>query len=62
MTKLSDTQRMILSKAAHHGGLLALPPRNLPSAARNAVLRSLVTKGLLAEIPRPRELPSLDWW
>jgi hypothetical protein len=34
MTKLSDTQRVILSKAAQHEALLAAPPSKLPGAAR----------------------------
>ena len=42
MIKLSDTQRVILSRAAQHGVLLAEPPKHLPAAARNAVLRSLM--------------------
>ena len=55
MTKLSDTQRVILSKAAQHEALLAEPPKHLPAAARRSVLRSLMAKGLLEEIAAPRE-------
>jgi hypothetical protein len=61
MTKLSDTQRVILSKAAQHDALLAEPPARLPAAARQSVLRSLITKGLLEEIPAPREAIALGW-
>ena len=50
MTKLSDTQRVILSHAAQHEALLATPPAKLPAAARQAVLRSMIGKGLLEEI------------
>jgi hypothetical protein len=55
MTKLSDTQRVILSKAAQHETLLATPPAKLPAAARQAVLRSMIGKALLEEVSAPRE-------
>jgi hypothetical protein len=42
MTKLSDTQRVILSAAAQHEMGLARAPKTLPAAARNAVFRSLI--------------------
>ena len=61
MTKLSDTQRVILSKAAQHDALLAEPPARLPAAARQSVLRSLMTKGLLEEVTAPREAIALGW-
>ncbi|GGJ45361.1 DUF3489 domain-containing protein [Neoroseomonas lacus] len=61
MTKLSDTQRVILSKAAQHQALLAESPAKLPAAARNAVLRSLLAKTMLEEIAAPRELVGLGW-
>jgi hypothetical protein len=61
MTKLSDTQRVILSKAAQHEALLAAPPAKLPAAARNAVLRSLLAKTMLHEIAAPREFVGLGW-
>ena len=61
MTKLSDTQRVILSKAAQHDGLLATPPTKLLAAARQAVLRSMIGKGLLEEVPAPREAIALGW-
>jgi len=51
--KLSGTQRVILSKAAQHDALLAQPSAKLPAAARQAVLRSLIGKGLLEEVPDP---------
>lgn len=59
MTPLSDTQRVILSKAAQHEALLATPPDKLPVAARQSVLRGLTTKGLLEEVPAPCEAPWL---
>ncbi len=61
MTKLSDTQRVILSAAAQHEALLATPPAKLPAAARNAVLRSLLAKTMLAEVAAPREFVGLGW-
>ena len=61
MTKLSDTQRVILSKAAQHEALLAEPPAKLPAAARQSVLRSLIAKGVLEEVPAPRGHISLGW-
>jgi hypothetical protein len=61
MTKLSDTQRVILSKAAQHEVLLAAPPAKLPAAARNAVLRSLLAKTMLEEIAAPRSFVGLGW-
>lgn len=61
MTKLSDTQRVILSRAAQHEALLAEPPAKLPAAARQSVLRSLIAKGLLEEVPASREVIALSW-
>jgi hypothetical protein len=61
MTKLSDMQRVILSRAAQHDALLATPPAKLPAAARQAVLRSMIGKGLLEEVPAPREAIRLSW-
>ncbi|MEO3475861.1 DUF3489 domain-containing protein [Roseomonas sp. CAU 1739] len=61
MTKLSDTQRIILSQASQHGDRLAIPPERLPAAARQAVLRSMIGKGLLEEVPAPRETIALGW-
>ncbi|GGJ02448.1 DUF3489 domain-containing protein [Neoroseomonas lacus] len=55
MAEHSDTQRVILNKAAQHVTLLAEPPEHLPAAARQSVLRSLMAKGLLEEIAAPRE-------
>ncbi len=61
MTKLSDTQRVILSAAAQHEMGLARPPKTLPAAARNAVFRSLIKNNLLTEINAPREHLGLGW-
>ncbi|WP_233256100.1 DUF3489 domain-containing protein [Falsiroseomonas bella] len=61
MTKLSDTQRVILSAAAQHEMGLAGAPKTLPAAARNAVFRSLIKNNLLTEINAPREHVGLGW-
>jgi len=61
MTKLSDTQRVILSAAAQHEMGLARAPKTLPAAARNAVFRSLIKNNLLTEINAAREHVGLGW-
>ena len=61
MTKLSDSQRVILSAAAQHEMGLARAPKTLPAAARNAVFRSLIKSNLLTEINAPREHVGLGW-
>ena len=59
--KLSDTQSLILSKASQHEQGLAAAPQGLPAAARNAVFRSMLKNGLLAECAAPREYAGLAW-
>jgi hypothetical protein len=61
MTKLSDTQSIILSKASQHEALLAVAPSNLPTAARQAVFRSTLRNLLLEEVPAPVEHRDLEW-
>ncbi|GGJ07178.1 DUF3489 domain-containing protein [Neoroseomonas lacus] len=61
MTKLSDTQSMILLAAAQHEMGIAHAPKTLPAAARNAVFRSLIKNNLLTEINAPREHVGLGW-
>lgn len=61
MSKLSDSQRVILSAAAQHEMGFARPPKSLPAAARNAVFRSLIKNNLLIEINAPREHVGLGW-
>jgi hypothetical protein len=48
--KLSDTQMQILAAAAAHPQLLAIPPAKLPTAAREAVRKSLLAKGLIEAV------------
>jgi hypothetical protein len=54
MTKLSDTQSIILSQAGQQEAMLATAPRSLPAAARQAVFRSMLKSGLLKELPQRR--------
>jgi hypothetical protein len=61
MTKLSDTQSIILSQASRHEALLAAAPVNLPAAARQAVFRSMLKNQLLEEVPAPAEHRDLGW-
>jgi hypothetical protein len=61
MKPLSDTQRVILSQASQHEQRLATPPKSLPAAARDAVVRSLLKQGLLAECAAPREHLGAAW-
>jgi hypothetical protein len=48
---LSPTQTQIVSAAVQHPERLAEAPPNLPVAARNAVLQSMLRAGLLEEVP-----------
>jgi hypothetical protein len=58
---LSDTQRLVLSKASQHEQGLAAAPQGLPAAARDAVFRSMLKNGLLAQCAAPREHAGLAW-
>ncbi|MFC0386876.1 DUF3489 domain-containing protein [Muricoccus vinaceus] len=60
MTKpLSPTQAIILTAAAQHPARLAEAPRNLPAAARNAVLQSMLRAGFLEEVSNPEGGPAM---
>lgn len=48
--KLSETQMQILAAAAAHPMRLAIPPAKLPVAARDAVRKSLLAKGLIEAV------------
>ena len=50
MTKLTDTQLIVLSSAAKHDEGLATRPANLNAAAAMKVASSLIAKGLVREI------------
>jgi hypothetical protein len=61
MTKLSNTQSIILTQASQHEARLAVAPSNLPAAARQAVFRSMLKNLLLEEIPAPTERRDIAW-
>src|SRR5690606_33091187 len=62
MTKLSDTQCLILSAAAQRDGNIALPlPTSLRGGAAKKVVRALLAKGFLAEVPAGRAPGTLVW-
>lgn len=58
--KLSDTQMQILAAAAAHPLRLAVPPAKLPVAAREAVRKSLLAKGLIEAVDA--EAGELETW
>jgi hypothetical protein len=51
--KLTDTQAQILAAAAAHPAHLVLPPGRLPTAARQAVAKSLLKNDLAAAVDHP---------
>jgi hypothetical protein len=57
MTKLTDTQLIVLSSAAQHDEGLATRPANLNAAAAMKVASSLVDKGLVREIRAKADAP-----
>ena len=57
MTKLSDTQLIVLSSAAKHDEGLARRPANLNAAAAMKVASSLSDKGLVREIRAKADAP-----
>lgn len=62
MTKLSDTQRVILSAASQRTDRLALPlPKSLRGGAAHKVVNALVEKGLLKEVKANRKLGDPVW-
>jgi hypothetical protein len=62
MTKLTDTQRIILSTASQRTDHLALPlPKSLKGGAVIKVIRPLIEKGLLEEVDANRKLNDPVW-
>ena len=62
MTKLSDTQSVILSAASQRTDRLALPlPKSLKGGAAHKVVNALVEKGLLEEVKANRKLNDPVW-
>src|SRR3954466_8212063 len=58
---LSATAVRVLFEAGQHALRLATPPKHLPAAACNAVLRSLLKGGCVEECPAPFEHVGLGW-
>ena len=62
MTKLSDTQTIVLSAAAQRANMLALPlPKNLKGGAAQKVIASLLKQGLLEEIDADTRIGEHIW-
>ncbi len=62
MTKLTDTQRIILSAASQRTDRLALPlPKSLKGGAAHKVVNALIDKGLLKEAKANRKLGDPVW-
>ena len=62
MTKLTDTQSVILSAASQRTDRLALPlPKGLKGGAAHKVVNALVDKGLLKEVKANRKLGDPVW-
>ena len=62
MTKLTDTQRIILSAASQRTDRLALPlPKSLKGGAAHKVINALIEKGLLKEVNVNRTLSDPVW-
>lgn len=62
MTKLSDTQRVILSAASQRTDRIALPlPKSLKGGAAHKVVNALIEKGLLNEVKVNRKLNDPVW-
>ena len=62
MTKLTDTQRVILSAAAQRTDRLALPlPKSLKGGAAHKVVNALIEKDLLKEVKANRKLNDPVW-
>jgi hypothetical protein len=57
MTKLTDTQLIVLSSAAKHDEGLATRPANLNAAAAMKVASSLIDRGLVREIRAKTDAP-----
>jgi hypothetical protein len=56
MPKLSDTQLVMLNKAAQRNDHGIVLPDHLPAGARLTVANSLLKKGLVAEVPKTGDL------
>ena len=62
MTRLTDTQRVILSAASQRTDRLALPlPKSLKGGAAHKVVNALIEKGLIKEVKANRKLGDPVW-
>jgi hypothetical protein len=62
MTRLTDTQLVVLSAAALRTDRLALPlPKSLKGGAAHKVIKPLIDKGLLEEVEANRKLADPVW-
>lgn len=62
MSKLSDTQRVILSAASQRTNRLALPlPKSLKGGVAHKVVNALIEKGLLKKVKANRKLNDPVW-
>ncbi|QMU59896.1 MAG: DUF3489 domain-containing protein [Boseongicola sp.] len=62
MSKLSDTQTIILSRAAQNGDHIALPlPDNLRGGAAAKVVSAMLAKGFLEEVDADMRKGDLVW-
>jgi hypothetical protein len=62
MTKLTDTQRIILSAASQRTDRLALPlPKSIKGGAALKVINPLIQRGLLEEVAANRKLGDPVW-
>ena len=62
MTKLTHTQRVVLSAASQRTDRLALPlPKSLKGGAAHKVVNALIEKGLLKELKANRKLGDPVW-
>ena len=62
MTKLTDTQRVILSAASQRTDRLAMPlPKSLKGGAAHKVVNALIERGLLKEVKANRKLGDPVW-
>lgn len=62
MTKLTDTQLVVLSAASQRNDRLALPlPRSLKGGAAHKVVNALLAKGFLMEVEANRKMGDQVW-
>ena len=58
MTRLTDTQSIVLSAASQRPGRRILPlPEHIRGGAVTKVVTGLITRGLAVEVPAERDAP-----